>query len=197
MPADQAARPFGRPMPRLAIHPTGRAFLIGILVGLAIGVVLGVLISAALRMQPRWIDANAGWTRLPDQTAVGTLPQTVTLPPGSYDFGGVGAPLPADAATVASIVKVEVQAQTGLVGVSLSRPDGGELISREAVVSPQQGKATLYFHVNPGMGAADVLLRAADNNPAGASATITRVQVAHEADIGQGELTKINRAGVY
>jgi hypothetical protein len=174
-----------------------RAFLGGVLIGLVVGLALGFLLATSLKLQPKWADASAGWTRLPEQTAVGTLPQTVTLPPGSYDFGGVGAPLPQDAAAAPSIVKVEIQAQSGLVGVSLSRPDGGELLSREAVVNPQQGKTTLYFRTNPGMGPADVLLRAADNNPAGASAPVTRVQVAHESDIGQGELTKINRLGVY
>jgi len=42
-----------------------------------------------------------------------------------------------------------------------------------------------------------VLLRAADNTPAGASATVTKVQTAKQADISQGEMNKINQAGVY
>ncbi len=80
--------------------------------------------------------------------------------------------------------------------MSLARPDGGELVSKEAVVAPQQGKTSLYFRTGPGMGPVDVLLRSADNAPAGASAEIDKVQTALQADIGQGEMDKINRAGI-
>jgi hypothetical protein len=80
--------------------------------------------------------------------------------------------------------------------VSLARPDGGELVSKEAVVTPQQGQTTLYFRTGPGMGPVDVLLRAADNTPAGAAVEVSKVQTARQADLGQGEMDRINRAGV-
>jgi hypothetical protein len=135
--------------------------------------------------------------RLPEQTQLGALPQTVSLPAATYDFGGVGEPLNQAMTDNASIVKVEVQAVAGRVGVSLARPDGGELVSREAVVTPAQGKTSVYFRTGPGMGPVSVLLRSADNTPAGASATITKVQSAKQADIGQSDMNRINQAGVY
>jgi hypothetical protein len=65
------------------------------------------------------------------------------------------------------------------------------------VVTPQQGKTTLYFRTGPGMGPVDVLLRSADNAPAGASAEISKVETARQADLGQGQMDAINRAGIY
>ncbi len=201
MATEHLARPLGRPLARVGLRPVTRAFLGGILLGLVLGLALGGLVAAmmsggGLKLQSKWTDTAGGWVRLPEQTAVGsTLPQTVSLPAATYDFGGVGEPLNPSVTDTPSIVKVEVQAQSGQVGVSLARPDGGELVSREVTITPQQGKTTLYFRTAPGMGPVDVLLRSADNTPAGASATVTKVQVARQADIGQGEMDRIAKAG--
>lgn len=185
-----------RPAGRAGLSPVTRALLGGLVVGLIVGVALGFVLAGAIRTQPKWTDAGSAFVRLPEQAALGAPPQTITLPASSFDYGGVGAPLSQAAIDAGSIVKVEVKAVAGRVGVSLARPDGGELVSREAVVTPQQGKITLYFRTGPGMGPVAVLLRSADNNPAGASAEISKVETARQADIGQGEMDKINRAGV-
>jgi hypothetical protein len=198
MPTDHAARPVGRPFARVGFGRVTGALLGGIVLGLIVGAALGFFLGTSLKLQPKWADASGGaWMRLPEQTAVGALPQTVSLPASTYDFGGVGEPLNPAVVDAASIVKVEVQAQSGQVGVSLARPDGGELVSREATITPQQGKTAVYFRTAPGMGPVDVLLRSADNTPAGASVTITRVQTARQADVSPGEMAKINRVGVY
>jgi hypothetical protein len=181
---------------RVRVGPVTRAFIGGLILGLILGGALGFALAGAMKLQPKWTDAGAAFVRLPEQTALGALPQTVNLPASSFDFGGVGAPLSQAAVDAGSIVKVEVKAVAGRVGVSLARPDGGELVSKEAVVTPQQGDATLYFRTGPGMGPVDVLLRAADNAPAGASVRISKVQTAKQADLGQGEMDKLNRIGV-
>ena len=178
------------------VAPMTRAFIGGLVLGLIAGVVLGFVLAGAVKTQPKWTDAGAAFVRLPEQTALGALPQTVNLPASSFDFGGVGAPLSQATIDAGSIVKVELKAVTGRVGVSLARPDGGELVSKEVVITPQQGKTTLYFRTGPGMGPVDVLLRAADNTPAGASAEISKVQTARQADLGQGEMDKLNRTGI-
>jgi hypothetical protein len=178
------------------IAPATRAFLGGLVLGLIVGVALGFVLAGAMKTQPKWTDASSAFVRLPEQAALGAPPQTVNLPASSFDFGGVGAPLNQAAVDAGSIVRVDVKAVSGRVGVSLARPDGGELVSKEAVVTPQQGKTSLYFRTGPGMGPVDVLLRAADNTPAGASAEISKVQTAKQADLGQGELDKLNRTGV-
>lgn len=178
------------------IAPVTRAFIGGLIVGLIVGLALGFVLAGAIRTQPKWTDAGAAFMRLPEQTALGALPQTVNLPASSFDYGGVGAPLNQATVDAGSIVKVEVKAVAGRVGVSLARPDGGELVSKEVVVTPQQGATTLYFRTGAGMGPVDVLLRAADNTPAGASAEISKVQTARQADLGQGEMDKLNRTGV-
>jgi hypothetical protein len=181
---------------RARVAPITRAFIGGLILGLIVGVALGFALSGAVKLRPKWADAGAAFVRLPEQTALGALPQTVNLPASSFDFGGVGAPLNQAAIDAGSIVKVEIKAVAGRVGVSLARPDGGELVSKEAVVTPQQGKTTLYFRTGPGMGPVDVMLRSADNTPAGASAEISTVQTAKQADLGQGELDKLNRVGI-
>ena len=196
MTTDRFDHAHARPARRVAFAPVTRAFLAGAILGLIVGVVLGFVLAGMVKTQPKWLDAGAAFVRLPEQTALGALPQTVNLPASSFDYGGVGAPLDQAAVDAGSIVKVEVKAVSGRVGVSLARPDGGELASKEAVVTPQQGKTTLYFRTGPGMGPVDVLLRSADSSPAGASAEISKVQTARQADLGQGQMDAINRAGV-
>jgi hypothetical protein len=178
------------------ITPATRALLGGLAVGLIVGLALGFILAGAVKTPAKWTDAGAAFLRLPEQTALGPLPQTINLPASSFDFGGVGAPLNPATVEAGSIVRVEVKATAGRVGVSLARPDGGELVSKEAVVTPQQGQTTLYFRTGPGMGPVDVLLRAADNTPAGAAVEVSKVQTARQADLGQGEMDRINRAGV-
>ena len=195
MTTDRIDHAHTRPAGRAGLAPTTRAFLGGAVVGLVVGIALGFVLAGAVKTQPKWVDAGAAFVRLPELTALGPLPQTVNLPAASFDYGGVGAPLNQATIEAGSIVKVEAKAVAGRVGVSLARPDGGELVSKEAVITPQQGKTTLYFRTGPGMGPAVVLLRSADNTPAGASAEIDKVQTARQADIGQGEMDKINRAG--
>jgi len=172
------------------------ALIGGLIIGLIAGLALGFVLAGAVRPQSKWTDAGVAFVRLPEQTALGALPQTVNLPASSFDFGGVGAPLNQATIDAGSIVKVEVKAVSGRVGVSLARPDGGELVSKEAVITPQQGKTTLYFRTGPGMGPVALLLRSADNTPAGASAEISRVQTTRQADLGQSQLDALNRAGI-
>lgn len=196
MTTDRIDPAYVRPAGRVRIaHPT-RAFIGGLVLGLIVGAALGFLLAGAVKLQPRWTDAGVAFVRLPEQASLGAPPQTVTLPATSFDYGGVGAPLSQAVTDAGAIVKVEVKAMAGRVGVSLGRPDGGELVSREVVVTPQQNKTTLYFRTGPGMGPVDVLLRSADSNPAGASAQIDKIQTARQADLSPSQMDAINRAGL-
>jgi hypothetical protein len=196
MTTDRLDHAHARPARRVGFAPVTRAFIGGLVLGLIVGVALGLVLAGMVKTQPKWTDANAAFVRLPEQAALGAAPQTVTLPASSFDFGGVGAPLDQATVEAGSIVKVELKAVSGRVGVSLARPDGGELVSKEVVATPQQGKTTLYFRTGPGMGPVDLLLRSADNNPSGASAQISKVQTAKQAELGQSEMDKLNRQGV-
>ena len=195
MTTDRLDPPYARS--RVRTTPATRAFIAGVVLGLIVGLALGILLAGSVQQQPKWTDAGASFERLPEHASLGALPQTVVLPASSFDYGGVGAALPQTAVDAGSIVRVDVKATGGRVGVSLARPDGGSLVSREAVVTPQQGKTTLYFRTGPGMGPVDVLLRSADASAAGAAAEISKVQTAPQADIGQSEMDSINRKGVY
>jgi hypothetical protein len=181
---------------RVRITPATRTFIGGLVIGLVVGLALGFILAGGVKTPPKWTDAGVAFVRLPEQAALGALPQTVNLPASSFDFGGVAAPLNQATVDAGSIVKVDVKAVTGRVGVSLARPDGGELVSKEAVIASQQGKTTLYFRTGPGMGPVALLLRSADNNPAGASAEISRVQTARQADLGQSQMDALNRTGI-
>jgi hypothetical protein len=185
-----------RPAGQVRIAPSARTFIAGLVVGLILGVALGFILAGGVKTQPKWTDAGVAFVRLPEQTALGALPQTVNLPASSFDYGGVAAPLNQATVDAGSIVKVDVKAASGRVGVSLGRPDGGELVSKEAVVTPQQGKTSLYFRTGAGMGPVVVLLRSADNTPAGASAEISKVQTARQADLGPSQMDALNRAGI-
>jgi hypothetical protein len=197
MTTDRLDPPYDRPAARVRTTPASRAFITGLVLGLIVGIAIGFFIAGAVKSQPKWTDAGVALMRLPEKASLGPLPQTVTLPAATYDYGGVGAALPPATIDAGSIVKVELKATAGRVGVSLARPDGGELVSREAVVTPQQGKTTLYFRTAPGMGPVDVLLRSADNVAAGAAADISKVQTTPQSSISQREMDSINRAGVY
>jgi hypothetical protein len=194
---DQHAPYLAQPVARPAVSPVTRAFIGGAVIGLLVGVGAGLLLSASLKSQPSWADASGGWVRLPELTSVGALPQTFVLPASSYDLGGVAQPLAPTVTDSAAIVRVDLTAQVGRVGVSLARPDGGELVSREAVITPQQGATTVYLHSIPGAGPVSLLLRAADNNGAGASARVTKVQSAPEASLSRTQMDKVNSAGLY
>ncbi|MDB5458445.1 MAG: hypothetical protein JWO72_186 [Caulobacteraceae bacterium] len=194
---DQAAPPVDRPIARPVMRPVTRAFLGGAVLGLLVGVGAGFLLSANMLAKPAWTDVSTAWVRLPEQTVIGALPQTFSIPASSYDFGGVAQPLGATLTDTAGIIKVDLEALAGRVGVSLARPDGGELVSREAIVAPQQGKTSVYLHTAAGAGPVALLLRSADSNSAGASVTVSKVQAAPEASLGKGQMDKINRAGVY
>jgi len=196
MTTDRLDPVHARPATRAGLAPTTGAFLGGLALGVILGVALGFVLAGVVKTQPKWTDANAAFVRLPEQAALGALPQTVSLPASSFDFGGAGAPLDQAAVDAGSIVRVQLKAVSGRVGVSLARPDGGELMSKEAVVTPQQGKTTLYFRTGAGMGPVDLLLRSADSTPAGASAEIDKVQTAHQADLSKDQMDAINRAGV-
>jgi len=194
---DQTARSIAQPVAKPAMPPVTRAFIGGAVLGLLVGAAAGFLVSASIRAQPSWADASGAWVRLPEQTSVGALPQTFAIPASSYDFGGVAQPLNPAVTDTPAIVRVDLVVQTGRVGVSLARPDGGELVSREAVITPQQGKTTVYLHTVPGAGPVSLLLRAADNSGAGASARVTKVQSAPEASLSKAQMDKVNSAGLY
>jgi hypothetical protein len=194
----EAARPMTQPIARPAIRPVTRAFIGGCILGLLVGIGIGLLAAVSLKSQsPAWTDASAQWIKLPEQTVLGALPQTVTVPASSYDFGGAAQPLAPTVTGTPSVVRVDLKATNGRMGVSLGRPDGGEMVSREAVVSPSQGKTTVYLHTNPAAGPIVLLLRAVDNNGMGATAVVTKVQAAPDTSLSQGQMDRVRSAGLY
>lgn len=196
---EHLASPLAPSEARSATRATTRAFAIGAVLGLLVGVGVGVGVVAKISMPSKsnWTDLAAPWVRLPEQTVIGALPQTFTIPASSFDFGGVAEPLGSNVTDTAGFIKVDLTAQTGRVGVSLARPDGGEMVSREAIVTPQQGKTTVYLHTVPGAGPLALLLRSADKTSAGAAVLVNKVQSAPETGLGKDQIDKINRAGVY
>ncbi len=173
------AAPISHTTPRTGLPPVSRGFVLGAVVGLVIGV--GFAMAGGIKTKPSWTDASAAWMKLPEQTSMGVPPQTFAIPGSSYDFGGVAQPLNPTVTDTAAIIRIDLAAQAGRVGLSLARPDGGELVSREAVITPQQGETTVYLHTVPGSGPVTLLLRAADNNGAGVSAKVSKVQSATAA----------------
>ncbi len=191
------ASPLSHSMAKPRLGPAAGGLIGGLVVGLIVGGAVGYLIGSGIKPGAGWTDASAAWVRLPEQTAMGALPQTFAIPASSYDFGGAAQPLSTAITETPAIIEVDLAAQGGRVGVSLARPDGGELVSREAVITPQQGKTVIYLHTVPGAGPVSLLLRAADNTGAGASATVTKVRSAPEAGLSKSQMEKVTRAGLY
>jgi hypothetical protein len=171
--------------------------------GLVLGLVVGALAAGAgtawylgRQAADRWIDAGAMWVVLPSQAPAPPLPQTFAIPAKAYDYGATTRSLAATVTGQPSILKVQLGAVSGRVGVSLDRPDGSALVSKEQPVTAADSGKALYFRVVPRQGPVSLLVRnyAAEGQPG--SVAVSAVTYAPEAGLSKDQLNEINKAGV-
>ena len=172
-------------------------FSLNLLIGLVIGLLLGVGGAELWRRAHSdiWIEAGGEWHRLPSQAAAGSLPQTFAIPAKAWDYGATTRALPAPVTQTPAIVRVDVGEVSGPVGVSLAKPDGSALISKEKMATAGATPVSLYFR-SPGSQPVAVLLRNAGVEGTAGSVTVRDVKYAPEASIPPRQLGKINKAGV-
>lgn len=178
--------------------PRGR-FLAGLVLGVVIGAVAaggGTIRYLGWRAAHSWIDAGTAWTLLPSQAPAPALPQTFAVPAKAYDYGAMTKALASTITEQPAILRVQLGAVSGSVGVSLARPDGSALVSKERPVSARDSGAALYFRVSPPPGPLSLLVRnyAAEGHPG--SVAIAAVAYVPEAGLSKDQLSEINKAGL-
>lgn len=173
----------------------GNRYLVGFVAGLVVGVVATLAIE---RHEPAWIDAGSQWMVLPGHTHIGPLPQTFTTPALAYDYGATTDALsPAATAAGPMLLKVQLGAVTGSVGLSLAKPDGSALVSKEHPLTAKDSGKTAYFRLTGSQGPVSLLVRNyADQGHAG-SIEVKSATYAPEARLDAKAMGAINKAGVY
>jgi hypothetical protein len=92
---------------------------------------------------------------------------------------------------------VSVEGVSGAVGVSLAKPDGSALISKEHALKPGPGRQELYFRADPANGPVAVLVRNYDAQGRTGAVTVRRVRYAPLARLSPSDLETVNKAGLY
>jgi hypothetical protein len=186
-------------MTTLETRPAPGRFLTGLVLGLVIGAVAagaGTAWYLGRQAANRWIDAGTMWVLLPGQTPAPPLPQTFSIPTKAYDYGASTKALAATVTAQPVFVRVQLGAVTGSVGVSLDRPDGSALLSKEQPVTAKDSGKALYFRIDPGLGPVSLLVRnyAAEGQPG--SVAVNAVSYIPEAGLSKDQLSEINKGGV-
>jgi len=173
----------------------GNRYLIGFVAGLVVGVVVTVTLQ---RHNPAWIDAGSQWMALPGHTRVGPLPQAFTTPAQAYDYGATTDALtPAATAAGPMILKVQLGAVSGNVGLSLDKPDGSALVSKEHPLTASDSGKIAYFRLTGSQGPVSLLVRNyADQGHTG-SIEVKSATYAPEARLDAKAVAAINKAGLY
>ena len=85
----------------------------------------------------------------------------------------------------------------GPVGVSLAKPAGGPLVSRERLVIPGEAAQFVYFRITAAQGPITILLRNYDGAGRAGSVEVRSVTYAVEKKLTDRDMQAIIRAGVY
>ncbi len=178
----------------------GNRSIVGFIAGAVVGLVIGAAAVAVIdrRAADPWIDAGSAWMVLPGHTRIGLLHQTLTTPALAYDYGATTDALsPAATAAGPVILKVQLGAVTGNVGLSLAKPDGSALVSREHPLTARDSGSAAHFRLSGSQGPAALLVRNyADQGHTG-SLEVKSATYAPEARLAPKAMGVINRAGVY
>jgi len=172
------------------------SFWAGAATGLAAGLLVGgggVAALQATRPDP-WIAAGGDWYRLPAQAKANPLPQVFKTPGKGWDYGAATRGLSA-AGTTPGLVRVELAQVQGPIGVSLAKPDGSALISKEAKAPQGPGPFRMYFKA-PGGQPVAVLLRNPGAEGQGGSVQVKSVSFVAQAKATPQVLAEANKAGV-
>lgn len=172
--------------------------MVKLVLGLVAGLIAGFLIGYYLPDQKPdpWINAGLRWETLPDHRPAAALPQTFSIPSQAYAYGAASPPLGGLLRGQPSILRIEAAATAGQVGVLLTSPDGAQVLSKEKVLTPAQGKAEIYFVVRPETPPAIVVFRNFDAQGQAGSVTVSRATYAASTALPNDELDAINASGV-
>jgi hypothetical protein len=122
--------------------------------------------TVPLRIDPTddvvWEELDLVWRQLPGLEAAEPGARVFTTPSVAWDYGGVS-----DAVRAAGpgdlLLRLEVEALTGTIGVLLIRPDGAAVSDVDQKVRPEDGVVIVDLRVYPSDGPTHVLLRNYDD----------------------------------
>ena len=129
-----------------------------------------------------WVDAGLDWLILPARTPA-PFPAVVSVSTQPWTYGGATQPLGRRALSRPSLLRVELEARGGRVGILLVSTDGSRQLSPERIIDPAQGRTTAYFQLGPSLGPAIVVLRNPGDAGHAASATVYGAQLAWESSL--------------
>ena len=171
-------------------------WLLAGLVGLVIGVAATLVVQGTLG-RLLWIDAGSAWIRLPSQAVAAPLPQTFTTPAKAWDYGATTEPLAGSTQARPSLLRIEVARVSGPVGLSLAKPAGGPLVSRERLLMPGEAPRFLYFRVTAAQGPITILVRNYGGEGKAGSVEVRSVNYAVEKKLSDREMQAAIREGIY
>ena len=144
-----------------------------------------------------WASTAMPWTRLPSGEAIGALPQTIAIAPAAWVYAARSARLDAFAKTEPVILRLDVQVQSGSVGVGLVDLTGATLLSKEVPLKPANGATQIFFRIRPTSQPGVIVLRNYDAPGQAGSAVINAAQFVREADLTNDELADIVKQGLH
>jgi hypothetical protein len=174
-------------------------FLTGLLLGLVIGAVAaagGTVWYINHASSKGWIDAGAMWILLPGHAPAGPMPQTFAIPAKAWDYGAETAALEPNVTEQPGVLRVQLGEVRGNVGVSLARPDGSALVSKERPVTAADSGKPVYFRVTGREGLIAVLVRNYNAEGQVGSVAVNTVAYIPEAGLSRDQLSEINKGGV-
>jgi len=144
-----------------------------------------------------WADAPLNWRSLPSQ-APAELPHAFAIPSAAWEYAASGGPIvvplaPALAAGEAAYLRVDVEVTGGPAGLSIASADGAKILSREKIVMPDTGRATVYFRLDAAYEGAIVLVRNPGKKAQPGAVAITATRWARAANLSAEELAAAAR----
>jgi hypothetical protein len=174
-----ALRPAHRLSPRIAM------------IALAANVALAASARAAT-----WIPTALPWTDSASNKKLPPLPQTVAIAPTAYAYAAESAPIDVFGKASAVILRLDLQVNSGSVGIFRAAGDGKSALSKEEVFK-SKGDVTLYFRVVPTSPPARLTVRNYDAVGQSGQVVIKSVEFIREADLTNDELTEIVKQGLH
>jgi hypothetical protein len=174
-------------------------FLAGLVLGLAIGAVAAAGGTAWYfnhSLGKSWIDAGAQWILLPGHTPAGPLPQTFAIPAKAWDYAAETEALEPTVTEQPGVLRIQLGDVSGSVGVSLARPDGSALVSKERAVTAGDSGKVVYFRITGREGLIAVLVRNYNAQGQAGSVAVAGVAYVPREGLSKAQLGEINRGGL-
>ena len=156
----------------------------------------GVWPGSRIHMAPASIQPLDETWLMYQTVPAGPMPQTFAIPAKAWDYGAETAALEPIVTEQPGVVRVQLGEVRGAVGVSLARPDGSALVSKERPVTANDSGKAVYFRVTGREGLIAVLLRNYNAEGQVGSVAVNAIAYVPEEGLSRDQLSEINKGGV-